>query len=618
MRLGFRGKLFLVSVGLMLVVGSISGLYLERRLRMWFAERLEQDLLQQVKTVRLFLEKTRPGTSIQSVDRALDQLSATSKARLTVIRKDGRVLGDSWLKPDKIRTLDNHRLRPEIQATQTKPFGSSTRYSDTLKTKMLYVAVPYQLGLQQGVIRAALPLKEVEGVVHRLRLLILFAGLVGLAVAIFMSFFASSLIARSLRSLVRSTRAVAQKGEHPLIQIKPGDELAGLAGSLDRLANELETTVTRLAEERNRFEAVLESMNAAVLTYDAEQKIVLVNRSAASVLHLDTMQVGRDIFTLVRSSELRQLVADVEQGNSATTEIKLDEPSRTLLVRATPLSAAGGGVMVFHDITELRRLETIRRDFVANVSHELRTPVSIIRANAETLLDGALEDPDFAQDFLEALSRNAERLSNLISDLLDISRIEAGEYELNMANVSISRSIRTAVETVKAMLRNKNIEIEVELNGDLEAASDERALEHILLNYLDNAIKYTPEQGKIIVRGFRSEPNTIRVEVQDNGPGIAAKHRSRIFERFYRVDKGRSRHMGGTGLGLAIVRHLTESMGGSVGLDPAKPTGSIFWFTVPVEETVKNESEDPEVSPLQVPPSSSVSHKPTHRKPDTL
>ncbi len=618
MRLGFRGKLFLVSVGLMLVVGFISGLFLERRLRMWFAERLEQDLLLQVKTARLFLQKTQTGTSITAVDRILDEFSKTTKARLTVIRNDGKVLGDSWLKPDKIKTLDNHKLRPEILETQTRPFGSTTRYSNTLKTRMLYVAVPLELGTQRGVIRAALPLREVEGVVHRLRLLIFFAGLVGLAVAIFMSFFASSLIARSLRRLVRSTRAVAQKDEHPLIEIKPGEELAGLAGSLDRLANQLETTVTRLAEERNRFEAVLESMNAAVLTYDAEQKIVLVNRSAANVLHLDTMQVGRDIFNVVRSSELRQLVSDVEEGNSATTEIKLDEPSRTLLVRATPLSAAGGGVMVFHDITELRRLETVRRDFVANVSHELRTPVSIIRANAETLLDGALEDPDFAQDFLEALSRNAERLSNLISDLLDISRIEAGEYELDMSNVSISRSVRTAVETVNAMLRNKQIEIEVSLEDGLEAASDERALEHILLNYLDNAIKYTPEKGKIIVRGFRPDPSTLRVEVQDNGPGIAAKHRSRIFERFYRVDKGRSRHMGGTGLGLAIVRHLTESMGGSVGLDPAEPKGSIFWFTLPVEETVKSESDDAQVSLLQVPPSSSTSLKPVNRKPDTL
>lgn len=614
MKLGFRGKLFLVSVGLMLVVGLISGAYLEHRMRIWFAERLQQDLLHQVKAAKLYILKAKPKVTIEEMDRAIDHIGSAFQSRLTVILKNGKVLADSWLKPSKVAKIDNHSQRPEVKTAFQGPFGSSTRYSSTINTQMLYVAIQFKIGNRRGVIRAALPLREAEGVIHRIRLFILFAGLVGMIVAIFMSLFASNLIAGSLRGLVRSTRDVAQRGVHPLIEIKPGDELAGIAGSLDRLADELESTVTRLAEERNRFEAVLESMNAAVITFDSDQNIVLVNRSAASILELDTQQqVGRDIFSLVQSDKLRQLVHDVEHGDSATTEIKLEQPARRLLVRATPLSASGGGVMVLHDITELRRLETIRRDFVANVSHELRTPVSIIRANAETLLDGALEDPDFAQDFLEALSRNAERLSNLVSDLLDISRIEAGEYQLNIETTSLTKSIHNAVGTVNAMLRNKQISIEVEVDGPLEAPSDERALEHILLNYLDNAIKYTPEQGKIVVRGYRTDNNTIRVEIQDNGPGIKAKHRPRIFERFYRVDKGRSRHMGGTGLGLAIVRHLTESMDGSVGLDPAEPNGSIFWFSLPTQEVPKDESEDTVVSPLQVPPSSSASLKQVKR-----
>jgi two-component system phosphate regulon sensor histidine kinase PhoR len=233
-------------------------------------------------------------------------------------------------------------------------------------------------------------------------------------------------------------------------------------------------------------------------------------------------------------------------------------------------------------MTELRRLESIRKDFVANVSHELRTPVAVIRANTETLQDAALKDPERAREFLGALQRSADRLSNLIADLLDISRIDSGEYRLAPQEVSVETVVRHSVEAIEKMAADKSMSIESEIQPELRVHADEKALEQVLLNLLDNAVKYTPSGGHVAIRA-RGSNGTVRIEVSDDGPGIEPKHRPRVFERFYRVDAGRSREMGGTGLGLSIVKNLTEAMGGRVGLEAAVPHGSIFWLTFPGE-----------------------------------
>jgi two-component system phosphate regulon sensor histidine kinase PhoR len=241
--------------------------------------------------------------------------------------------------------------------------------------------------------------------------------------------------------------------------------------------------------------------------------------------------------------------------------------------------------LVLHDVTEMRRLEAVRRDFVANVSHELRTPVSVIRANAETLLDGALEDEKRARTFLDALVRNADRLSRILADLLDLSRLEAGRYALDLEPIALSPAVEKVVELVETRAKEKSIAVAIDVAPELAAHADARAFEQVLLNLIDNAVKYTPASGHILVSARRVE-ELIRVEVTDDGPGIEPRHRARLFERFYRVDPGRSRDVGGTGLGLAIVKHLVESMGGRVGMEPAAgaPHGSTFWVTLAARE----------------------------------
>ena len=243
-------------------------------------------------------------------------------------------------------------------------------------------------------------------------------------------------------------------------------------------------------------------------------------------------------------------------------------------------------VIVMHDVTELRRLETVRKDFIANVSHELRTPVAVIQANAETLVAGALRDPERARSFLDAISRHAERLGRLVSDLLDISRIEAGKYPLVIEPVDLRVLVDGTIAALGLQAGEKGIALVSRLPGELWVAGDDKALEQVLFNLVSNAIKYTPSGGHVevdavVIEREGDEAMRLRVEVRDDGPGIDPRHHRRVFERFYRVDPGRARDMGGTGLGLAIVKHLVEAMGGQVGVDARRPHGSIFWFTVP-------------------------------------
>jgi two-component system phosphate regulon sensor histidine kinase PhoR len=247
------------------------------------------------------------------------------------------------------------------------------------------------------------------------------------------------------------------------------------------------------------------------------------------------------------------------------------------MVRATPQGESGGAVLVMHDATEIRRLETVRRDFVANVSHELRTPVSIIQANTETLLLGALDEPAQARRFLDAIRRNAERLGQLISDLLDISRIEAGKYAIEMRPLSMASVAHSVSKSVSESCRRRGVVLEVSVDRELRVRADAGALEQVLVNLVENAVKYGPEGGTVELAAVE-QGAVVRIEVRDEGPGIALAHRRRVFERFYRVDPGRSRNMGGTGLGLAIVKNLTEAMGGEVGVDSREPTGSAFWL----------------------------------------
>jgi two-component system phosphate regulon sensor histidine kinase PhoR len=582
MTIGVRGKLFLVSVSLVLGVVFLSGLYLESQLRSWAELRAQDELEGHARMVRLLLEEHTGALTGAESDAIADRLARPSDARVTIIDGEGRVLGDSEFTAAGLQALESHRDRPEVAAALRDGRGTALRHSASLTTDMLYVALTFKQPAAgpeaRGVVRVARPLREVDAAVRSLWIAFAVAGVFAVLGAVLLSALASHFLSRTLRGLVQDARRMVETGEKSkLLTLPPQDEIGGIAGSLNRMAEELEAAVAALASERSRFEAVLESMDEGVIALDQNQQLTMINRAALGLLSLSIEHDGATLAERIPIPSLHDIVARALTGNPERQEFETrTTPPRQILAYASPLRSGQGAVVVMHDVTEIRRLERIRRDFVANVSHELRTPVSIIRLNAETLLDGAIERPEIARKFLEAQMRSADRLAALVSDLLEISRIEAGTYEIHLDSIHIAPIVERIVESVEQIAAEKQLTIRCDVAPDLCALADDHALEHVLLNLVDNACKYTPSGGKIQVRAA-VQGESVRIEVEDNGPGIEARHRDRIFERFYRVDKGRSRDVGGTGLGLAIVKHLAEAMEGSVGVTAAEPQGSIFW-----------------------------------------
>jgi len=338
--------------------------------------------------------------------------------------------------------------------------------------------------------------------------------------------------------------------------------------------------IEKLREECDRLETVLEGMSDGIFTVDGMGRLRMYNPQARRMLGLSEEDLKRPLDEAIPFAPLLDLVASGDEI-LGSVEFELPGlPAKTVLARRSPLKDPGGVLVVLSDVTEMRRLETIRRDFVANVSHELRTPISVIQANAETLLDGALEDPAIAHGFVEAMLRNSERLSSIISDLLDLSRIEARRFPVNIEPVALAPVVARMLDSLALKMEDHELRMKVQVPERLKVLVDASALEQVMQNLLDNAAKYTPEKGNIRVAA-EHRGRVIRLAVSNDGPPIAEHHQARIFERFYRIDPGRSRDMGGTGLGLAIVKHLVETMQGEVGVESAEGADTTFWVHLP-------------------------------------
>lgn len=579
-RLGARGRLFLLSVAFLTVVFVAVGLLLEHQLRDALEERIEDDLGRQAAAAAEVLTLSSAldeGTAATVANR----LGASFASRVTVIDAQGVVQGDSEVAD--LSQLDNHGSRAEVVAAREAGKGLARRHSDTLRTDMLYVAV--RVDDDGNVVRASVPLVQIEEEVATLRRLLLQIGGLSLLVLAVLVAFISHRLTRSWQSLVATAEAMARAEPGVRIPEPPTRELSGLAGSFNAMATQLEQTMTTLARERVRFEAALETMDQAVISLDEKQRIITTNRAARALVDLPPNATGRPLLECLRVPALQDLVTRTERENAASIEFDYGMLPRKRIVASGTTQPGGGVVMVLHDITEIRRLERVRQDFIANVSHELRTPVAVIQANTETLLAGAAKDPERARVFIDALHRHAERLGRLVSDLLDISRIEAGRYELEVGPREVGLAIDGVTAQLEQEAERKNITVARVFEGDAWVRADDKALEQVLVNLVSNAIKYSDEGARVEV-SLREDGDMVRIEVLDDGPGLDPKHHHRVFERFYRVDKGRTRHQGGTGLGLAIVKHLVEAMGGHVGVSPRRPRGSVFWFELSRAESI--------------------------------
>lgn len=572
MTLGIRARLLLISVAVVAVVEIIAGAFLQAQLRIVLESRMAEELARHAVTAAETAEVAAIPVDVASADALTDRLASATQSRVTLIAPDGRVMGDSALDPPEIEAVENHGQRPEVTAALEGRVGQSRRYSTTLEQDMMYAAAPIGSGPHRGgVVRAATSLATVEAAIGEMRRVLWAVGAlmlagVGLLVGLTSKWITNRLL-RLLRLAVRE-----DSGQHAL---------AGAVRDVDAvgLARELKDTMDTLSRERDRFVAVLNAMEEAVLVLDVEGRLSLVNPAARNLLNLTADPIGRRLLEAVRIPALKELVDDAASGQIGSVEFDLPGSGRQVLASARPHASSGGTLTVLRDVSKLRQLERVRRDFVANVSHELRTPVGIMRVNAETLLDGNLR-PEESKRFLSALMRNADRLTRLVSDLLDISRIEAGKYDTEVVPTDLYGQVQRAAELAATSAREKGSKLTVNVSEDLEVMADAKALDQVLTNLIENAIKYTPAGGEIAVQSRVQDDGFVRVSIVDDGPGIEPHHRKRIFERFYRVDPGRSREMGGTGLGLSIVKHLAESMEGEVGVEPRSPHGSEFWFTL--------------------------------------
>ncbi len=381
---------------------------------------------------------------------------------------------------------------------------------------------------------------------------------------------------RAMQRFSDATRDAVRDPSKRVPTASTAGPLRSLGEWINALAEDAERSRNALAHERTLLASLADGLTQGVIALDGDQRIEMLNEAARRMLGVTSSLVGEPLLEFVRVPELRTLI---EHPADSSAEIQLPNGPRTL-VRAARTWGRAGRVLLLEDVTTMRRLETVRRDFVANVSHELRTPVAVIRANAETLLAGAKDDPVIANKLIDGLHRNAERLARILADLLDLSRLDAGQYRLEVASVPVLVVTEQSLTAVEPQAQKRGVTVEVAIPESLVVRADPKALDQILVNLIDNGVKYTRAEGHVWVEA-RAVGDAVRIEVRDDGPGIADKHRERVFERFYRADPSRSREAGGTGLGLSIVKHLVESMGGEVGVEANAPRGSIFWLRLP-------------------------------------
>jgi two-component system phosphate regulon sensor histidine kinase PhoR len=525
--------------------------------------------------------------AFETSDLLADKIGRDLKVRATVIALDGTVLGDSDLNREDIARMENHKNRPEIKQAISSDLGESKRYSMTVEKDMLYVASVFGKPVPLGVIRLSVPLSEITFISARLKHLLVVSFIIAFIFAIMIGFVASIFISRPIKEVARTAKSVAQGDFSKKLSIRTGDEIEDLAGSFNYMSDQVRQRIENVTAIKSRLEAVFLSMSEGVIVLDPAGRIIFMNQSLKDLFGIKEDPKGKRPIEIIRNIEIHEIVEKTLRLKAGVhkEEISVLMPGeKTFLVHGTPVfkeKETDGVVLVFHDITELRHLEKIRQDFVANVSHELRTPVTNIKGYAETLLDGAIDDEENARDFVKIIHSDSERLARLVNDILDLSRIEAGKLKMNIINFNVRSLAEKVILSLDKQAKDKSIKIENKIPDNISNLSaDEALISQVLLNLMDNAIKYNNEGGNISITAHDKGKFT-QIDINDTGTGIPEKDLPRIFERFYRVDKARSREMGGTGLGLSIVKHIIQSHGGEVSVKSILGQGSTFSFTIP-------------------------------------
>lgn len=565
-----RNRIFFKLLAAFVVVIATATVTLDMSVR----QAWEESLYEQIQTsltekVKMFANAVRrEGAQPGGVQRIADEVSEAADARATVIQADGKVLADTRANPNE---MENHATRPEFIAALHGAIGSATRTSHTVGIPFLYVAAP----VPGGAVRLAYPLAGIQAMTHHVRLHLLFASLLALLLATILAALIARTIAARLQRIVVFAERVAAGDLSARVAETGSDEIAHVASALDRTARQLQDTFAALETSHKQLETLLNSMQDAVLAVGADRRVQWAN---GPMQRLRKTTAGAPLTEALRDPDLlgaieRAIAERAVQAAVATTVT----PGRSFAVTAAPMPG-GGAVAVLHDLTEVERVEKTRRDFIANVSHELRTPLTSIQGYAETLLDSGQEAA--SREFLEIIRKNAARMSRLTEDLLVLARVESGEREFHFQALQPGALLEDAAQNFREAARAGGIELRIENSATAAVRADPDAIQQILTNLVDNAVKYGGS-GKAIVIGARDTEEGAEFFVRDFGEGIASEHLPRLFERFYRVDKARSRESGGTGLGLAIAKHIVRAHGGAIRVQSELGHGATFAFTLP-------------------------------------
>ena len=590
MTLGLRGRIAVTAVAAtasaLLVVLALEGPDLHRRA----VEQVRARLLAEARLMaRVVGQPLADGRPSDEIDALVDEAARDVQARVTIIAVDGTVVADSALSGEPLRTVENHLGRPEVQEALKMGAGSSIRHSTTVGDDLLYaaVAIPHQDRVV-GVSRVALSLRGVEEQIDDLQRAVTVAlALAFLLIALLSAAFSSSL-AGPLGEVMDAARRFAAGDLAARSPVRRSDEVGELARILNRSAEQLQERITEIARDRGRIDAILSAMEDGVMAVDHRGVVLLANQALRRSLELQE-PVGRHYLEVVRQRKVGELLEEVlRSGARRLDEVEMLRAGRTYAVIGVPFPGPEdqppGAVLTFHDVTERHRVEQVRRDFVANASHELRTPLTSIRGFVEALEDGAMEEPATGRRFLEKIRLHADRMATLVSDLLELSRLESGERAPAWEPVAPAEVAEDVAASLAGAAERKGVALHRADEDAPTVVSNADRLRQILENLVENAVKYTPAGGRIEITTRPAADGGAEVVVADDGPGIPPEHVPRIFERFYRVDKARSRELGGTGLGLSIVKHLAEGMGASVNVESQLGRGTRFTVTLPMQE----------------------------------
>lgn len=573
-----------------LVAVTTVGLLLGRRVAADARSETQHSLLMQAHLLRYIARPLLRDTTGSDLQNRVLTLRNDMNTRLTVILSNGTVLADTDEDP---AIMDNHRSRPEILAARAEGVGTATRFSRTVATTMMYVALSVEddAGLT-GFVRVALPLTVISRKLAAVRIAVVLGAVVAAAVALLVGLVLARRIVAPLTSMTAASEAIARGSYEKRVASTSDDEVGRLASAFNRMAAELEERLNTITEDRTKLLTILGGMVEGVIAVDNDQKVVHLNSAAGRILNAAPSEcIGRPIWEITPVRKVTESVdRSLREAKDVSDELRLpgDDLDRVVELRAAPLQSGQGGlvgaVLVLHEVTELRRLETVRQDFVANVSHELKTPITAVRGLIDTVVEDGSMPAATRERFLQKAKDQSMRLSLLVTDLLTLARLESAGGVLEVEPLDVRSSIETSIQNLRASAEARGIELRgdvpslpVRINGDAEV------LELVVNNLLDNALKYTPRGGRVWVR-LDTDDGVALLEVEDTGIGIAKEHHSRIFERFYRIDKARSRELGGTGLGLSIVKHVCRVLGGSISVESEIGTGSTFRVRFPLAD----------------------------------